>query len=186
MRRLVVVVLVMLLACCADSLRASDRKLGKLFVKAAPTAVGEQQFTDPALEDTVRDMKRSPGKFIVAATEADADFLLVILERKVAIGQKLLTKTVNQNYIYATLSVKDGGNWRPGIKVSNDGDRNWRVAAESVLKRSLIGWRIDGSDCTYVHRLQPGAIHPYRRLSIQRRRREDGKHDGSRSIARHS
>lgn len=55
----------------------------KIFIKAASSDVNGQQFPDAALEDTVKDMKKGIGQLGLAADESEADFLLLVLERKV-------------------------------------------------------------------------------------------------------
>jgi len=110
--------------------QAADNKLGKIFIKAATSEVNGQQFPDAALEDSVKDMKKRPGKFTLAANESEADFLLVIVERKaVAVSGQPASKT-----LLATLSVQDGAAWKPATKLQS-GVKNiaWSIAADNVI-----------------------------------------------------
>jgi hypothetical protein len=106
------------------------RKLGKLFIKTAPVAEG--QFADPTLEDTVKDMKKRSGDFVIVTDESEADFLIVVLERKVVLKSPLGT-VVNDKTVVATLSVRDGSAWKPAIKLEHGGGTGWGVAAGRVI-----------------------------------------------------
>src|ERR1017187_8768949 len=98
---------------CLGTLHPADHKLGKIFIKAATSEVNGQQFPDAALEENVKDMQKTPRKFILAGSEAEADFLLIVVERKaVAVSGQPASKT-----ILATLSVRDGAAWKPASKL---------------------------------------------------------------------
>jgi|SRR5579862_6261658 len=114
----------------APSAQAADKQLGKIFIKAATSEVNGQQFPDAELEATVKDMKKRPGKFILADNESGADFLLVVVERKaVAISGQPASKA-----LVATLSIRDGNAWKPATKLqSRAKDVIWSVAAEHVI-----------------------------------------------------
>ena len=115
--------------------QAADKKLGKIFIKAATSEVNGQQFPDAALEDTVKDMKKRPGKFILTDNESEADFLLVVVERKaVAVSGQPASKT-----ILATLSVREGATWKPATKLQS-GVRHtiWSVAAGEVIGKTEV------------------------------------------------
>ena len=71
------------------SLHAAE-KLGKIFIKAASSEVNGQQFSDVVLEDSVKDLKKrlekGQGPFVLASNESEAEFLLVVVERKVELS----------------------------------------------------------------------------------------------------
>jgi hypothetical protein len=129
----IITVFTILTAFSGANAHAADKKLGKVFIKAATSEVNGQQFPDAALEETVADMKKRPGKFALADNESDADFLLVVVERKaVAVSGQPASKT-----LLATLSVREGTAWKPGTKLQS-GVRNiyWTIAAEDVIKQA--------------------------------------------------
>jgi hypothetical protein len=69
----------------------------------------------------------------LAGNESEADFLLIVVERKaVAVSGQPASKT-----ILATLSVRDGAAFKPATKLQS-GVRNifWRIAAEDVIKQA--------------------------------------------------
>jgi hypothetical protein len=112
---LVVPVLAVLTVLSAATAQAADNKLGKIFIKAAASEVDGQQFPDADREATVKDMRKRPGQFILADNESEADFLLVVVERKaVAVSGEMASKT-----IVATLSVRDGAAWKPATKLQS-------------------------------------------------------------------
>lgn len=108
------------------------KTIGKLFIKVAPVPEGE--FADPKLEDSVKDMKDRKGEFTIATDEAEADFLIVVLERKV-MPSNFLGESTNDPTIYATLSVKDGTEWKPAIKLEGGG-ASWGLAARAVIRNA--------------------------------------------------
>lgn len=131
----IVAVFAILTVLGAAAAQAADKKLGKIFIKAATSEVNGQQFPDAALEETVKDMTKRPGKFILADNESEADFLLVIVERKaVAVSGQPASKT-----ILATLSVREGAAWKPATKLQS-GVRNvfWGVAADDVIRQAEV------------------------------------------------
>src|SRR5271157_1245899 len=84
----------------AGTTQAAD-KLGKIFVKAATAEVNGQQFPDAAVDESVKDLQKRPGKFALVDKESDADFLLIVVERKAtAMSGQMASKV-----IVATLSV---------------------------------------------------------------------------------
>lgn len=105
-------------------------KLGKLFIKSAP--VPEGQFADPTLDETVKDMKRRSGDFVIVTDESEADFLIIVLERKVVLKSPAGT-VVNDKTVFATLSIRDGSLWKPAIKLERGGGAGWGVAAGRVI-----------------------------------------------------
>jgi hypothetical protein len=114
---------------CLEALHAADKTLGKLFIKAATSEVNGQQVPDAGLEDSAKDMKArlELRRFVLANNEADADFLLVVLERK---GEQV--KAVS-----ASFSVKDGGSWKPVAKLTSTNSRpTWSLAARSVVEQA--------------------------------------------------
>ena len=119
------------------TLEAADKPLGKLFIKVAPVAEG--QFPDPSLEDTVKDMTKRNDSFLLVANESEADFLIIVLERRIEQRSHLGGSTFDYKLVYATLSVRDGDKWKPAAKISNTnsgnfgGGTNWGIAAGKVL-----------------------------------------------------
>jgi hypothetical protein len=128
-RTLFVAVLTVL--CSSALVQADDKGTGgKLFIKAETNG---QQFADPALEDTIKDLKAKHDKFVVVDDEAKADFLLVVTDRqtesKTQLGTQITVKTVHAN-----LSVKDGDAWKPGIKLAGSNAVSWANAAGKVIE----------------------------------------------------
>jgi len=113
------------------TMNPEKEKLGKLFIKAAPVAEGE--FADPKLEDTVKDLQKNSGDFIVVKGEAEADFLIIVLERKVGLRSPAGT-VVNNKTVVATLSIREGDKWKPAIKLEHGGGEFWNLAAEKVMQ----------------------------------------------------
>ena len=113
---------------CLGTLHAADKTIGKVFIKAMTSEVNGQQVPDVSLEESVKDMqvKSRLRRFILADHESEADFLIVVLERK---GEKW--KTVS-----ATFSVKDGGSWKPVAKLSNSNSTYWTIAAGKVIEQA--------------------------------------------------
>jgi len=106
-------------------------KLGKLFIKTAPVSEGE--FADPKLEDTVKDLKKNHRDFVIVDDEAEADFLIIVLERKNELRSPAGT-VVNNKIVRATLSVKEDGKWKPAIKLEHGGGNFWDLAATRVIE----------------------------------------------------
>jgi hypothetical protein len=106
-------------------------KLGKLFIKTAPVAEGE--FADPKLEDTVKDLKKNHGDFVIVNDETEADFLIVVLERKNELRSPAGT-VVNNKTIRGTLSIRADGKWKPAIKLEHGGGNFWELAASRVME----------------------------------------------------
>ena len=113
---------------CVGTLNAADKTIGKVFIKAMTSEVNGQQVPDVSLEESVKDMqvKSRLRRFTLADHESEADFLIVVLERK---GEKW--KTVS-----ATFSVKDGGSWKPVAKLSNSNSTYWTIAAGKVIEQA--------------------------------------------------
>jgi len=109
------------------TVQAAD-KLGKIFIKAASSDSGGQQFIDPGLEDTVKDMKRRAGAFVVVDDEASADFLIIIVSRDdTPVSGQPTAKRVTVN-----LSVRDGASWKPGVKISKV-TTAWGLSSRHVI-----------------------------------------------------
>jgi hypothetical protein len=106
---------------------AHAAKLGKIFITAAKPEAGD--FADPGLEDTVRDLKRGPGDFEIAANESDADYLLVVVTRE---ELPLSGANLSAKRVTVTLSTSDGSGWKPAIKISKI-DGFWEEAARKAL-----------------------------------------------------
>ena len=112
---------------------AADNTFGKIFIKAAIAEVNGQPFPDLELDATVKDVKKRTRKFVLADSESEADYLLVVVERRaVAVSGQPASKTV-----LATLSIRDGATWKPAAKLQS-GVRNviWGVAADQVIKQA--------------------------------------------------
>ena len=134
LRKLSVCSCLMLTGFCSAALNAADKTMGKLFVK---TEDSSGQFADPDLASTIKDMKRNRGKFVVVDDESQADFLLVVLERKTEMRSPAGTP-VNRRIVLANFSVRDGSSWKPACKLNNEsgftGGASWQIAAAGVIK----------------------------------------------------
>jgi len=106
-------------------------KLGKLVIKTAP--VPEGGFADPKLEDTVKDLKKNKRNFIIVDDEAEADFLIIVVERANQLRSPAGT-VVNNKTVRATLSIKEDGKWKPAIKLEHGGGNFWELAASRVME----------------------------------------------------
>lgn len=106
-------------------------KLGKLVIKTAP--VPEGGFADPKLEDTVKDLKKNKRNFVIVEDEAEADFLIIVVERTNELRSPAGT-VVNNKTIRATLSIKEDGKWKPAIKLEHGGGNFWDLAAARVME----------------------------------------------------
>ncbi len=102
--------------------------LGKIFIKAASPEPGGQQFADRGLEDTVKDLKRRAGSFVVVDDEASADFLMVVVGR----DDTPVSGQPTAKRITVTLSIKDGASWKPGVKISKVTNA-WSLSALHVI-----------------------------------------------------
>ncbi len=120
-------------AVAATTTRTVDdkEKLGKLVIKTAP--VPEGGFADPKLEDTVKDLKKNKRKFIIVDDEAEADFLIIVVERTNQLRSPAGT-VVNNKTVRATLSIKEDGKWKPAIKLEHGGGNFWELAASRVME----------------------------------------------------
>jgi hypothetical protein len=108
---------------------AARDKLGKIYVKADSAEVNGQKFADKDLEDSVKDLKKQAGDFIVVNSESDADFLLVAIKREV----QAKSGQPSDKILTATLSVRDGTTWKAGTKLSSN-EIFWGQAAYHVMK----------------------------------------------------
>jgi hypothetical protein len=108
---------------------AEAAETGKIFIKAAgPDAEG---FGHPRLEDTVKDMKQSPGDFVVVEKEEEAEYLLTVVSRE----EWPRVGTTTAKRVTATLSVRVEGAWHPGINISRVGGY-WAVCAGRVMSEA--------------------------------------------------
>lgn len=137
----------LLLGSFSETLLAADKALGKLFIKAADSAINGQQFSDPELANTIKDMKARHGQFEVVDVETQADFLMVVLERKSEMTSPLGTP-VNHRSVSATFSFKDGASWKPGCKLTTGSGvspgSSWGNAARSVMNEAAKCARANG------------------------------------------
>lgn len=116
-----------------------------LFIKAAET----DGFADSELEDSAKDFRDNVKRqnFLLASSEATANVLLVITKREKRLGEptgaagqtaSILGGSKGKNLevadIWATLSVKRGGKWVSGIRLSsNSCCMTWRAARDRVI-----------------------------------------------------
>jgi hypothetical protein len=108
-------------------LGAQGNKIGKLHIKAAPTVANGQEFADFRREQSVNDLKQTPRRFYLTQNEADADYLLVVLERKELPGTGILWKTLT-----AALSIRDGVAWKPALTLDSGEQGSWPLAANKI------------------------------------------------------
>jgi hypothetical protein len=138
---LLVVAVALFIGFCPIALNAADKTLGALFIKTADATVDGQQFTDPELADSVKDMKARSGKFVIVDDESRADFLIVVLERKTE-QRSSMGRPENHRMISATFSIKDGGSWKPACKLGSEsgwlgkGATSWGLAARGVMNEA--------------------------------------------------
>jgi len=136
MRRLAIAtvgVVVVLATLVPASVHAEDKRYGKVFIKGATAEVNGREFPDAEIEESVKDMKKRHGKFALAESESEADFMIVIIERRaVAISGQPASKT-----IAATLSVREGATWKPAAKLQSKA-RNifWGLAADNIIDQA--------------------------------------------------
>jgi len=110
---------------------ADKEKLGKLVIRTA--AVAEGEFADPKLEETVKDLKKNHRDFVIVDNEAEADFLIIVVERKNELRSPA-GSVVNNKIVRATLSIKEDGKWKPAIKLEHGGGNFWDLAASRVME----------------------------------------------------
>ncbi len=108
----------------------------KLFIKLSEPDIDGSTFADLKLVDTLKDLKRRHRSFTIVESEAEANSLMVILER----GSEMrspLGNPVNYKMITATISFRSNGSWTPGCKLINsgfNGGASWGNAATSLMK----------------------------------------------------
>lgn len=124
------ITLIFLLLLTSAAVTFGQEKLGKIFIKAAASEVNGEEFPDAALEETVKDLRKRPGKFILAEKESEADFLLVVVERN-AVAQ---SGNPAAKSILAKFYVRDGAKWKPATKLDS-GVNNifWSVAVGKLI-----------------------------------------------------
>jgi hypothetical protein len=127
------IILISALLLVSATITFGQDKLGKIYVKAATTEVDGQQIPDAELEEAVKDIKKRPGKFILADKESEANFLLVVTER-ISIPQ---SGTAAAKSILATLYIRKSDEWEPATKLkSGSNDIFWGIAAEHLIKNA--------------------------------------------------
>lgn len=125
------------LGCLLFSLTATisfgQENLAKLFIKAEMTEINGQPVPDIELNESVKDMKKKPGKFILVDKESDADFLIIVLERvSVPMSGRPAAKS-----IFGALYVREADGWKPAAKLkSGVSDLFWGIAAEKLIKNA--------------------------------------------------
>lgn len=126
---------ILFISVCSIAVYAGDN-LGKLHTKAGIANVGGQEFADPQLQDSVKDLKERHGNFVITDKEADADYLMVVLERNSSMMSPGGTP-VNHRSVTATLSMKDGDSWKPLCKLTTPASSlagaSWGNAARSLM-----------------------------------------------------
>ena len=124
----VLALIVFLAAISATTVQAAG-KIGKLFIKTGSPEPGGQQFVDPGLEDSAKDIKRRAGSFVVVDDEASADFMMVIVSRDdTPVSGQPTAKRVTVN-----LSIRDGASWKSGVKISKV-TPTWGLSAAHVIE----------------------------------------------------
>jgi hypothetical protein len=112
--------------------KSEKEKLGRIFIKAATTEVNGQQIPDAEREDSVKDMKKRPGKFMLAEKETEADFLIVLNERNsTPHSGRPSAKSLN-----ATLYVRESDEWKPATILKSSDNMYWSIAAEDIIKKA--------------------------------------------------
>lgn len=94
----------------ASALYADNQKLGKIFIRAAVPTIDGQQFPDKGREESVKDLRKRAGNFIVVDDESEADYLLVLVERNRRDSVKV--------ELVSTISYKEDGQWKPGGRLT--------------------------------------------------------------------
>jgi hypothetical protein len=107
------------------AMQGRDQKLGKLFITAASALVDGKEFSDDERQDSAKDLKKCSKKFTLVDTEADADYLLVVVERS------RLAKYIE---VKGALSVKENGEWKPAVRLTGAANSVWSIAAEHLMK----------------------------------------------------
>lgn len=131
MKKLSIVAFLAILSAVQGSVHGQGRTLGKMFVKASPAIVDGKEFPDREREDSVVDVKKyvptkyENNKFVLAESEEDADYLLVVVERSRASTRKIELR--------GTISFKENGQWKPGTRLTGLANNVWRVAAENLV-----------------------------------------------------
>ena len=107
-------------------------KLGKIFIEAATTTANGRAVPDSVLDQIAKDMKTRTGKFTLATSESDADFLLVASQHKeVAATGKPVARTLS-----AKLSVKDGAAWKTATSLESGSVTTWSAAEDKVVGKA--------------------------------------------------
>jgi hypothetical protein len=101
--------------------------IGKVFITVAPPDA--DGFVDSTLENSVKDLTNRAGDFEVVANEDDADFLMVVVSRE----EQVVSGQPKSKRLTVTLSVRDGKDWKPGIKIVKVHSVAWGNAARAVM-----------------------------------------------------
>ena len=127
------ITLIFLLLSASAAVTSGQEKLGKIFIKAALIEVDGKQIPDTDSEESVKDIKKRPGKFILVDKESEADFLIVVNERT----STPQSGSPAAKSIHATLYTRDAGKWTPATKlISGSNDIFWGIAAENIVKKA--------------------------------------------------
>lgn len=103
-------------------------KLGKILIKVGSSEAGGQQVFDAGLEDTVKDLTRRAGSFVVVDDEASADFRMLVIGRE----DTPMSGQQTAKRVTVILSVRDGASWTPGVKITKVTNA-WGLSALHVI-----------------------------------------------------
>jgi len=122
-------IMAMGLICAGLSVPAfAGDKLGRIVIKAVPAESRGQQVLDAGIEDTVKDLKRRAGAFVVVDDVASADFLLLVVGRE----DTPMSGQQTAKRVTCTLSTKNGASWSPGVKITKV-STSWGLSSSHVL-----------------------------------------------------
>ncbi len=120
----------------------ASQSIGKLFIKAA--SAGEEdsgeQYVDPELEESVKQMRNRPGDFTLVEKEHEAEFLLVVVKRE----SQAMPGQPDDKRVFAELRRRDGETWKLLTKLDkhsmywNLASRDVIAAAEKWVKRNAV------------------------------------------------
>ena len=132
-KQLIFITLNFLLLLATINVTIGQDKPGKFFIKGATTEVDGQQIPDEELEAAVKDIKKSIGQSNLANKESEADFLIVVNERK----STPLPGNPAAKSVVATLYIRKNGELKPATKMSSSSATFWSVAAENIVKKAI-------------------------------------------------
>lgn len=104
----------------------------QMFIKADSAESGGQKFADQKREDTAIDLRKNLLAGWTAATETDAQYLLIVVQR----DEHAVSGQPSDKAIAVTLSVRDGSAWKPCIKIEKRG-QTWSFLARDAMKDAV-------------------------------------------------